>query len=275
MKAEGIAVVTGASRGIGRAVALDLAAAGFEVVATMRSPEAGAALPAEARARGGRLRVERLDVTEPGAISMPDGLRVLVNNAGVECEYLPVEHQPLAQWREIFETNVFGLVEVTKRAIPKLRAAGGGVICNITSSSYLAAVPFYSAYRASKVAAAALGEGLRAELAPFGIRIVEILPGPVESDMLYGSERLPEAHRFPEYREMAEHSFRAREGIKGRYTPAAAAAEAIRRAILDDDAPLRNACDPMGEALLKAWRTSSDEELMRRTLGDPKRYQKL
>jgi NAD(P)-dependent dehydrogenase (short-subunit alcohol dehydrogenase family) len=275
MKAEGIAVVTGASRGIGRAVALDLAAAGFEVVASMRNPAAGAGLSAEAKAMGGRLRVERLDVTDPSTLAMPDGLRVLVNNAGVECEYLPVEHQPLAQWREIFETNVFGLVEVTKRAIPKLRASGGGVLCNITSSSYLAAVPFYSAYRASKVAVAALGEGLRAELAPFGIRVVEILPGPIETDMLMGSERMPEAHRIPEYRKMAEHSFRAREGVKGHYTPAAEAAAAIRRAILDDDAPLRNACDAMGAALLEAWRTSSDEELMRRTLGDPKRYQDL
>ena len=275
MKAEGIAVVTGASRGIGRAVALDLAAAGFEVVASMRNPAAGAGLPAEAKAMGGRLRVERLDVTDPSTLAMPDGLRVLVNNAGVEREYLPVEHQPLAQWREIFETNVFGLLEVTKRAIPKLRASGGGVLCNITSSSYLAAIPFYSAYRASKMAVAALGEGLRAELAPFGIRVVEILPGPIESDMLMGSERMPEAHRFPEYRKMAEHSFRARERIKGQYTPAAAAAEAIRRAILDDGAPLRNACDAMGATLLEAWRTSSDEELMRRTLGDPKRYQDL
>jgi NAD(P)-dependent dehydrogenase (short-subunit alcohol dehydrogenase family) len=275
MKAEGIAVVTGASRGIGRAVALDLAAAGFEVVASMRNPAAGAGLPAEAAAMGGRLRVERLDVTDPSTLSMPDGLRVLVNNAGVECEYLPVEHQPLAQWREIFETNVFGLVEVTKRAIPKLRASGGGVLCNITSSSYLAAIPFYSAYRASKVAVAALGEGLRAELAPFGIRVVEILPGPIETDMLMGSERMPEAHRFPEYRKMAEHSFRAREGVKAHYTPVTEAAEAIRRAILDDGAPLRNACDRMGASLLEAWRTSSDEELMRRTLGDPKRYQDL
>jgi NAD(P)-dependent dehydrogenase (short-subunit alcohol dehydrogenase family) len=206
---------------------------------------------------------------------MPDGLRVLVNNAGVECEYLPIEHQPLSQWRTIFETNLFGLLQVTQRAIPKLRAAGGGVVCNITTSSYLAAVPFYGAYRASKVAVSALGESLRAELAPFKIRVVEILPGPIETDMLMGSERMPEAHRFPEYRAMAEHSLRAREGVKPYYTPAPAAAEAIRRAILDDDAPLRNACDPMGATLLEAWRSSTDEELMRRTLGDPRAYQQL
>ena len=178
MRAEGVALVTGASRGLGRAIALELAAAGFEVVASMRDPAAGKSLPDEAAERGGRLRVERLDVTQAEPIAMPEGLRVLVNNAGVEREFLPVEHQPLEQYRLIYETNVFGCVRTMQAAIPRLKAAGGGVICNVTSSSYLAAMPFYAAYRSSKAALAAIGESLRTELAPFGIRIVEIMPGP-------------------------------------------------------------------------------------------------
>jgi deazaflavin-dependent oxidoreductase (nitroreductase family) len=100
-----------------------------------------------------------------------------VNNAGVDTAYLPVEHAPLALWREMFETNLFGVVEVVRRAVPSLRAAGGGVVCNITSCSYLVGVPFYAAYRASKAAVGALGESLRAELAPFGIRVLEVMPG--------------------------------------------------------------------------------------------------
>src|SRR6478752_4808032 len=103
MRAEGVAVVTGASRGIGRAVALELA-------------------------------YQRFDVTRHDTIGLPDGLRVLVNNAGVEAEHPPFEATPLELWRAMFEANVFGLVEVTRRAIPKLRASGGGVICNVTSS---------------------------------------------------------------------------------------------------------------------------------------------
>ena len=172
MEASGIALITGASRGIGRAVALEMAQRGFEVVATMRDPGAGLSLTEEARKLGGLLRVDRLDVERPETIRIPDGLRVLVNNAGVEGEYLPVEESPLDLWRRIFETNVFGLVEVTRRAIPTLRASGGGVICNVTSSSLLFPMQLYAAYRASKAAVAALGESLRAELASFGILIV-------------------------------------------------------------------------------------------------------
>ena len=79
MEAKGTAVVTGASRGIGRAVAIELAERGFDVVATMRDVSVGADL---ADMAGGRLRVERLDVTDPESIELPDTLRVLVNNAG-------------------------------------------------------------------------------------------------------------------------------------------------------------------------------------------------
>ncbi len=259
MEASGTALVTGASRGIGRAVALELARRGFDVVATMRDPAAGAGLAEEAGAAGAVLRVERLDVCEPDSIRIPDDLRVLVNNAGVEADYLPVEEAPLSQWRDIFETNVFGLVEVTRRAIPVLRARRGSVICNVTSSSILAPVPFYAAYRASKAAVAALGETLRAELAPFGVRIVEILPGPIETDMFTASERLPEAHAFAPYRAMAEQFLEGRKKVQGITSPARAA-EAIADAIQDDGGPLRYGCDGESAAMLEAWRAASDEQ---------------
>ncbi len=267
MQAGGIALITGASRGLGRAVALELAGRGFEVVATMRHPRAGAALPEEARKRGGLLRVDRLDVESPETIRIPKGLRVLVNNAGVEGEYLPVEESPLDLWRRIFETNVFGLVEVTRRAIPALRASGGGVICNVTSSSLLFPMPFYAAYRASKAAVAALGESLRAELAAFGIRIVEILPGPIDTDMLAGSDRMPEAAAYEPYRRLAERARQARRDAAGMVTSAEDAARAIANAILDDVGPLRHACDPLGRAMLEGWRKTEDEERMRSMLA--------
>src|SRR4051812_22866487 len=146
MDAGGTAIVTGASRGIGRAVALELAARGFDVVATMRDPNAGAGLAEQAGATGGSLRVERLDVTDPDGFAMPSELRLLVNNAGVEAPHPSFESTPLALWRTMFETNVFGLIEVTRRAIPSLRAAGGSVLCNVTSSSLFAPVPFYAPY---------------------------------------------------------------------------------------------------------------------------------
>lgn len=260
-------MVTGASRGIGRAVALELARRGFEVCATMRDPAAGASLANDARSAGLNVSIERLDVRDPEGFSMPDGLRVLVNNAAIEIEYLPVEHASLEQWRAIFDTNVIGLVAVTRLAIPKLRASGGGVICNVTSASLLFPMPFYSAYRASKAAVSAIGESLCAELAPFGVRVIEILPGPTRTDMLTGSDRLPEAAAFPPYRELADRALAGRRAIEARASSVAATAAAIADAVLDDAAPLRSACDEMGRELLEGWRRSGDESWMRQMIA--------
>jgi len=263
MDASGIAVVTGASRGIGRALAVALAVAGFDVVATMRNPAAGANLADEVAASGGRpgsMTVAALDVVRPEAIHLPDGMRVLVNNAGIERDYLPVEATPMDQWREVFETNVFGLVEVTRRAVPIMRA-GGGVICNLTSSSLLFSVPFYGVYRASKAAVQAMTESLRVEVAPFGIRVIEVLPGPVDSDMLANSARLPEAAGCPGYEPMAQAMHEGRLAIGDMVTPVSAAASAIAAAILDDGSALRWPCDPLGGQLLAGWQADPESTL--------------
>jgi NAD(P)-dependent dehydrogenase (short-subunit alcohol dehydrogenase family) len=240
-----------------------LARRGFDVVATMRDPQAGTDLPDGAHALGGRLIVEALDVTRPETVRLPEGLRVLVNNAGVEREHLPVEETPLELWHEMFETNLFGLVEVTRRAIPRIREAGGGVICNMGSSSVLAPVPFYAAYRASKAAVSALSETLRAELAPQGIRVVEIMPGPVDSDMLRHSQETMITPAGEPYRPTADHMNANKSMVAAMIQPAADAAALIVDAILDDDGPMRSGCDPMGTGLIDAWRTTTDEEMMR------------
>ena len=250
MKPEGIALVTGAGRGLGRALALELAQRGFEVWATMRDPRAGEGLRAAAGPAAERLHVRRLDVTQPESIVLPERLRVLVNNAGIETEYLPVESAPLAAWRAVFETNLFGLVELTRRAIPALRAAGGGAIVNVTSASLLFPMPFYGVYRASKAAVQALGETLAAELRPFGIRVLEVLPGPIETDLLAGSDREPEAARLAGYGALARWAHAGRQGMSGATTPAGEAARRIAEAVLDDAAPLRVACDDVGAAMI-------------------------
>jgi NAD(P)-dependent dehydrogenase (short-subunit alcohol dehydrogenase family) len=258
MKAEGIAVVTGASRGFGRAIAVELARAGFDVVATMRDPADGAGLPDEVSDGSGSISVDRLDVTVPETISLPDGLRVLVNNAGTEATYLPAEAVPMEDWRNVFETNFFGLIEVTRRAVPLMRAGGGGVICNITSASLAMAVPFYGVYRASKAAVQTMTESLRAEVAPFGIRVIEVLPGPVATDMLASSARLPEAAGIPGYEAMAEAMFQGRSAVEEFVTPAATAAAAVLAAIVADDGPMRWSCDKLGRQLLAGWQADPD-----------------
>jgi NAD(P)-dependent dehydrogenase (short-subunit alcohol dehydrogenase family) len=262
MDPHGTALVTGTSRGIGRAVALELASRGFDVVATMRDVSDGPALVAEA---GGGLRVERLDVTDPASIEIPDDLRVLVNNAGFQDAYLPVETVPLDQVRSLLETNVIGQIAVLQRAIPVLRRRGEGVVCTITSSSVLLASPFLGAYRAAKAAMSALCETLLVELTPFGIRVLEILPGPVDTRGLAHSSYLP-AVEVAAYRGQAEAMMAGRQRIKEVTVSPASAAVRIVDTILDDSAPLRSSCDPMGDALLETWRHTPDQDLLARAL---------
>lgn len=256
--------MTGAGRGIGRGVAIALARRGFDVVATMRDPAGGADL-AEVVGDGGgvgSIEVRQLDVTDPDPVVVPAELRVVVNNAGLDAPTAAVEELPLAALRAVLETNVVGLVAVTQLALPALRAAGGGVVCNVTSASLFVPMPFFGAYRASKAAVSAFDESLRAELAPFGIRVVEIVPGPVDTDMLAASGPTPDAAASPIYGAQGDRVGELRRAIEGVSTPVVDAAEAIVDAICDDDAPLRVACDPVGAGLLDAWRAASDEEVM-------------
>jgi NAD(P)-dependent dehydrogenase (short-subunit alcohol dehydrogenase family) len=263
MEINGSALVTGASRGIGRAVALELAHRGFDTVATMRDPDAGSTMASETT---GRLHVRRLDVTDPSTFDLPADLRVLVNNAGIDTDYLPVEHANVDDWRRMFETNVFGVVALTAAAIPTLRANRPSVVCTITSSSIIAAVPFFSAYRASKAAVSAFGDSLRVEVAPFGIRVVEILPGPVDTDMFRLSTGEQHASRFADYRALADVAAKLRsEHADPRVVDPAQAASAVVDAILDSAGPMRYGCDPVSLELLDLWRQCDDETVFAMT----------
>jgi NAD(P)-dependent dehydrogenase (short-subunit alcohol dehydrogenase family) len=144
-----------------------------------------------------------------------------------------------------------------------MRDAGGGVICNITSSSLLAPVPFLGTYRASKAAVTAMGESLAAEVAQFGIRVVEVMPGPIETDMLATSERPSPAIEHPTYKDLAERMWEGRQGVRASYTPAAEAARRIVDAICDDNGPLRYGCDPLSEGMLSGWNATDNDTWVR------------
>jgi NAD(P)-dependent dehydrogenase (short-subunit alcohol dehydrogenase family) len=263
MDVKGTALVTGASRGIGRAVTLELARREYDVVATMRNPDDAGDLVAVG---GGRIRVARLDVTDPSTIEVPDELTVLVNNAGTESEHVPIEHADLDRWRAMFEVNVFGVVAVSRAAIPVLKRNAPSVIATVTSSSIFGIVPFYGEYRASKAAASSIAETLRVELAGFGVRSIEILPGPVDTDMFAGSRAPLAAERFADYRAMAVHSLAMKqEHADPMLEPVERAAAAIVDAIEDVDGPMRSSCDPLGTGMLDLWRASDDEAMYRLT----------
>ena len=121
--------------------------------------------------------------------------------------------------------------------------------------------PSISAYRASKAAVSAFDDSLRTEVAPFGIRVVEIVPGPVDTDMFrLSASGQSSAGRFADYEEMAEVTSALRsEHADPRVVEPRAAAAAIVDAIVQDDGPMRHGCDPVGLELLALWRGSDDE----------------
>jgi len=245
MEPSGVALVSGAGRGFGRAIAEALAAAGFSVHAGARSPAT-----VEAFDDGLPITIGPLDIRDLMGFEPPPQLTVLVNNAGLDTTYLPVEHGSAQEWHDVFETNVFGLVELTRRCLPAIRRNGGGVIVNVTSASLRFPMPFYAADRASKAAVSAFGESLAAEVAGFGIRVIEVAPGPVATDMLAASDRLPEAAAFDGYDQLANEAWEGRRAIEAMITPASIAAGYVVTAILDDSIHGTVACDPLGADLL-------------------------
>ncbi len=173
--------MTGCSSGIGRATALEAAARGHRVYATARDVGSLSDL-------SGRPGISTLplDVTDAGSIaaavktatSGEGTIDALVNNAGYG-RYGAVEDVPLGDWRAQFEVNVFGAVAVLSAVLPGMRAAGSGTIVNVSSVAGRIAIPFASPYCASKHALEAMSDALRVEVAPFGIRVVLVEPGPI------------------------------------------------------------------------------------------------
>ncbi len=258
-----VAVVTGASRGIGRAVAIELARRGHRVLATMRNPDDGDAMRAAAGSSAALIEVARLDVTAVGSFEFPASTAILVNNAGGMENDLPFEHTSLDEWRRVFEVNLFAPVELTRRVVPIMRAGAGGVICNVSTAGILQPLPWVCAYRAAKMALSSLDDSLRVELAHFGIRMVEILPAMVETDSAHDSPmmRPPMAADFEGYEVMAKANSAGFESLHEFLTPPAVAAVRFVDAIFDPDRPMRQACDPVAGASLKRWRALNDEEL--------------
>ena len=184
-----VAIVTGASSGIGRAAAAALAANGLVVVIAARRLDRLEELSAEIAAAGGRAVVVRADVTSDAdrqrlcgeALRITGRIDVLVNNAGYG-QRGPIESVPIDEVRNNFESNVFGPIALAQLAIGHMRAAGSGRIINVSSVAGRIARPFSSVYDATKHAIEAFSDGMRAELAPFGIHVIAIEPGFIHTE---------------------------------------------------------------------------------------------
>lgn len=179
-------LITGASKGIGKATALYLDKQGYYVIAGVRKPADADTLRAAAT---DRLTTVMIDVTEPDMIAAvaqqvaeitgEDGLYGLVNNAGVAIAS-PLELFELDAFRQQFEINLFGQLAVTQAMLPYIRKAQGRII-NMSSIGGKSSTAFLGAYNATKHALEAVSDVLRLELQPWNIEVVSILPGAIQT----------------------------------------------------------------------------------------------
>ena len=176
-----IAVVTGASSGIGAATARHLAQAGYDLILGARRLEK---LQAVAQPLGARAIA--LDVTDAASVAafceQIPAVNVLVNNAGGALGLEPVAEAEDEKWRTMFESNVLGTMRMTRTLLPKLEASGRGHIVVIGSIAGFEVYPGGAGYAAAKHAERALAETLRLELLGKPIRVTEIAPGLVETE---------------------------------------------------------------------------------------------
>jgi len=228
-------LLTGASRGIGYAAALRLAGNGWEVFAGVRRPEDGEALARASPA--GRITPVVLDVTDSEQVAaleeaLPERVDALVNNAGIVVAG-PVEGVSSEDLRRQLEVNVVGPIAVTRALLPRLRASRGRVVF-VSSIGGRVSTPMMGAYSASKFALEALADAFRMELRRWGIQVVLIEPGAIDTDLWRqapDTARETEAALAPELRELyADHLLGIRKTIP-RMQKQAAAAEVVAAAV--------------------------------------------
>ncbi len=250
--------ITGASTGFGRAIALAALDAGDAVVATARSAEALAEL-----AGRGALTLA-LDVTDPDQVAAATaaavasgGVDVLVNNAGHGLVGA-FEELTDAELRRVLETNLFGVAAVTRALLPHLRERGAAHIVQMSSVGGVTANPGHAAYATSKFALEGLSEALAGEVAPFGIRVTIVEPGPFRTD--YAGRSMAMSTPLPAYAgtpaRAARDRFRDQDGAQE--GDPAKAASAIVATVHAASAPLRL---PLGNAAVTRIRAKLEGQL--------------
>lgn len=185
------ALVTGASRGIGRELALGLARAGLGVALLARDGERLAQVAAEIEGSGGRAFTAAADVTDPEAVARAvvqagaalGGIDLLVNNAGRIDTEVPLWQADVHEWRDVLLTNVYGPFLVAHAVVPGMIAAGGGRVVDLNSGAGIRDVPVATAYGVAKTALFRIGGAIHAAGHDHGLRSFELSPGVVRTDM--------------------------------------------------------------------------------------------
>ncbi len=185
------ALVTGASRGIGAAIAVAFAQAGADVAISARDEEKLAGVARQIEDLGRKAVVVPANVMEGDALKDAvdaaalalDGLNILVNNAGGNNFSSPMASMRFTGWQKTFALNVESIVHACQAAIPHLVATGNGSVINVSSVASLSGAPFMSHYAAAKAAVSSLTQSLAIELAYANVRVNSLVPGWVETDL--------------------------------------------------------------------------------------------
>ncbi len=247
--------ITGASRGLGRAYAEEALSRGDKVVAAARN----AKRTAEAFGENPNLLVLALDVArkeqiEPAvrkALAAFGRIDILVNNAGYGI-FCALEEISDEETRELFETCVFGLINVSKAVIPVMRSQGGGRIINVSSKSGLVGDPGGSVYNAAKFAVDGFSEGLNLELSDWGVQVMSLCPGTFRTDFRDSSSRREPALIMKEYEGKLGHKAldASRAGNRKQAGDPKKAARLLYEVAVSKRMPVRL---PMGADVYEAW----------------------
>lgn len=252
--------VTGSSSGIGRAAAMLFHDRGWNVVATMRSPQRESELT-----QLPHVLVTETDVTVETSIANAidagiarfGGIDVLLNNAGYGA-YGPLEATSIGHIRQEFETNVIGALAVIKAMTPHFRQRGRGVIVNMSSIGGRVAFPLGSLYHGSKFAIEGVTEALQYEMAEIGVAVKLVEPGMTRTNFAGRSFQFNDDPRLPEYRPIVASTIGAFETLGKDAADAQSVAETIYHAATDGDDRLRYVTGKDAEALLKMRRDEDD-----------------
>ena len=256
--------ITGASSGIGRAAVRRFQSAGWNVVATMRSPERERELKELERVLVTRLDVldlESIDSAVSESLARFGRIDVLLNNAGYGA-YGPLEATPIERVRRQFDVNVIGVLATTKALLPHFRQQCGGTIINISSIGGKMTFPLGSLYHGTKFAVEGLSESLHFELLPVGVRVKIIEPGMVKTDFAGRSFDFNNDPSLSEYQPLVHSLLSALGPMAENASPPELIAEAIFGAATDGADQLRYEAGADAAHLLAARRAADDSAFL-------------